>query len=60
MHVVPNSSCNVKRITILNTKVGCGKSMLATNLASMYASKGLKTTLIDHDPINSSTNWLKK
>lgn len=60
MHVVSSSGCKVKRITVLNSKGGCGKSMLATNLASLYASQGLRTTLIDYDPLGSARNWLKK
>ncbi len=60
MHVVSSSGYKVKRITIINSKGGCGKSMLATNLASHYANEGLNTTLIDYDPLGSSLNWLKK
>ncbi|MEQ8428272.1 MAG: ParA family protein [Gammaproteobacteria bacterium] len=60
MHVVSSSGCKVKRITVLNSKGGCGKSMLATNLAALYASQGLRTTLIDYDPLGSARNWLKK
>lgn len=60
MHVVPASGNRIKRITILNTKGGCGKSILATNIASMLASRGLSTTLIDYDPLGSAINWLKK
>ena len=48
----------MQRITLLNPKGGCGKTTLATNLASFYARSGLSTTLIDHDAQGSSTRWL--
>ena len=42
---------------ILNAKGGCGKTMIATNLASYYASRGVVTTLMDRDPIAASSHW---
>jgi chromosome partitioning protein len=48
------------RIVVLNPKGGSGKTTIATNLASYYASRALKTTLMDYDPQASSTRWLKK
>jgi chromosome partitioning protein len=49
---------NVHRILFVNTKGGCGKTTLATNLASYYALKDDCVTLFDHDPQGSSTQWL--
>ena len=49
----------MQRITIINIKGGCGKTTIATNLASAYAKRKLNTTLIDYDPQGSSTYWLK-
>lgn len=49
-----------KRILFANTKGGCGKSTLATNLASAYIKAGITTALIDHDPQGSASQWLKK
>ena len=47
-----------QRIIVLNSKGGCGKSTIATNLASFYASAGYVTALVDHDPQGSSMRWL--
>ena len=49
----------MQRITVINIKGGCGKTTIATNLASAYAKRELNTTLIDYDPQGSSTYWLK-
>ncbi len=48
----------MQRITVINMKGGCGKTTIATNLASALASRGRNTTLIDYDPQASSTYWL--
>ena len=50
----------MQRITIINVKGGCGKTTIATNLASAYAVAGRETTLIDYDPQGSSMYWLNK
>lgn len=47
------------RIVVINTKGGCGKSTISTNLASYYACKGFKTVLYDYDQQGSSMHWLK-
>ncbi len=46
------------RVLVVNAKGGCGKTTLATNLASYYASRDQITTLIDYDPQGSSIRWL--
>jgi len=43
----------------MNAKGGCGKTTVATNLASYCASQGYATALFDYDPQGSSTRWLK-
>ena len=45
-------------IVVLNPKGGCGKTTLATNLASYYAKRGPAPTLVDCDPQGSSARWL--
>lgn len=49
----------LRRVIVLNTKGGCGKTTVATNIASVYASAGYKTALIDQDPQGSSIQWLR-
>lgn len=48
----------IRRVLVVNAKGGCGKTTIATNLASYYASRGIAVTLADHDPQGSSTQWL--
>lgn len=48
----------MRSIMLLNAKGGCGKSTLATNLASHFAVEGKKVTLVDFDPQQSSLEWL--
>jgi chromosome partitioning protein len=50
----------MQRVLILNPKGGSGKTTVATNLASYFASKGDRPVLWDNDPQASSTRWLKK
>jgi len=50
----------MQRILILNPKGGSGKTTLATNLASYFASLGDRPLLSDNDQQGSSTRWLKK
>jgi chromosome partitioning protein len=49
-----------RKIVVLNPKGGSGKTTIATNLAAYYASTGLPTVLVDHDPQGSSARWLRK
>jgi chromosome partitioning protein len=44
---------------LMNAKGGCGKTTLATNLATWYADAGLQVALADCDPQKSSLDWLQ-
>ena len=48
----------MRTIMLLNAKGGCGKSTLATNIASYYASQDKNVVLADFDPQQSSLEWL--
>ena len=50
----------MRRIMVLNAKGGCGKTTIATNIASHYAKKGRNVVLADFDPQLSSLDWLLK
>ena len=50
---------HLKQIVILNPKGGCGKTTLATNLASHLALRGSRPLLIDNDPKGYTTRWLQ-
>ena len=51
---------DLNKIVILNPKGGCGKTTLATNLASYFALRGPPPTLIDTDPNGYTTRWLER
>ena len=50
----------MRHIMLLNSKGGCGKSTIATNLASYYAVEEKKVALVDYDPQVSSLDWLAR
>ena len=45
---------------VMNAKGGCGKSTLATNIASYFANEGASVALADYDPQRSSLDWLDR
>lgn len=49
----------LKKVIVINNKGGCGKTTIATNLASYYASRGENTALFDYDPQGSAMRWLR-
>lgn len=50
----------MKNILVANTKGGCGKTTLATNLAGYFASLGKHVVLEDLDRQRSSNQWLQR
>ncbi len=50
----------MRHIMVLNAKGGCGKSTLATNIASYFATEGAAVALADYDPQRSSLDWLER
>jgi chromosome partitioning protein len=48
------------KIVILNPKGGSGKTTLATNLASYFATRGPPPVLVDCDPGGYSLRWIDK
>ena len=50
----------MRHIMVMNAKGGCGKSTLATNIASYFADEGYGVALADYDPQRSSIDWLER
>ena len=50
----------MNRIVVLNPKGGSGKTTIATNLASYFASHQQRPVLMDFDPQGSSLRWVRK
>ena len=49
----------MRHIIVMNPKGGCGKSTIATNLASWYATRGQAVALADFDTQRSSLDWVE-
>jgi chromosome partitioning protein len=50
----------VNTTLVINPKGGSGKTTLATNLASYFASNSIATAVMDFDPQGSTMNWLRQ
>jgi chromosome partitioning protein len=50
----------MQRIVVLNPKGGSGKTTVAINLASYFASHGAMPVLMDFDPQGSTLRWVRK
>jgi chromosome partitioning protein len=48
----------MRHVMVMNSKGGCGKSTIATNLATHFAAGGHKVVLADYDPQRTSLDWL--
>jgi chromosome partitioning protein len=48
----------MRTIMLMNSKGGCGKTTLATNIATWFADDGAKVALADFDTQGSSLDWL--
>ena len=48
----------MRTILLMNAKGGCGKTTLATNIATWYADDGANVVLADFDTQGSSLDWL--
>jgi chromosome partitioning protein len=48
----------MRHVMVLNSKGGCGKSTLATNLAVWFARGGKAVCIADYDPQRTSLDWL--
>ena len=49
----------MRTIMLMNAKGGCGKTTLATNIATWFADDGAKVAIADFDPQRSSLDWLE-
>jgi chromosome partitioning protein len=58
--LITPSRDKLNKIVVLNPKGGCGKSTLATNIASCYARRGSRPAVMDYDPQGSSIAWLRR
>lgn len=50
----------MRTLLVINSKDGCGKTTVTTNIASYYASTDLKVAIMDYDPQGLSLEWLKQ
>jgi chromosome partitioning protein len=48
----------MRHVMVMNSKGGCGKSTLATNIATWFAQEGHTVALADYDPQRTSLDWL--
>jgi chromosome partitioning protein len=49
----------MRTVLVINSKGGCGKTTVTTNLASYYAATGARVAIKDYDAQGSSLQWLK-
>lgn len=49
-----------RRILVANSKGGCGKSTISSNISAAYAARGYATALVDCDPQQTASFWLSR
>jgi len=54
----PGTGVGPRRVLVVNSKGGCGKTTIATNLAGCLSSRNHPAVLVDYDPQGSSMQWL--
>jgi chromosome partitioning protein len=59
MLITPNRS-NLNKIVVINPKGGCGKTTIATNLASYFAQRGPIPAIMDCDQQGSTMSWIDR
>jgi chromosome partitioning protein len=57
--VDPLKRMHTNTTLVINPKGGAGKTTVAINLASYFASKEIPTTIMDYDPQGSSLHWAR-
>jgi chromosome partitioning protein len=50
----------MRKVLVINTKGGVGKTTVTTNLASYFAATNVAAAIMDFDPQGSSINWLRQ
>ena len=53
-------SKTTKKILVVNSKGGSGKTTIATNLAVAFANQGLQVSLLDCDRQASCLHWAEE
>jgi len=50
----------MKKVVVANLKGGSGKTTVATTLAAWWAGEGYRTCLLDLDPQQAASTWLRR
>lgn len=50
----------MKKVVVANLKGGSGKTTIATTLAAWWAGEGYRTCLLDLDPQQAASGWLRR
>lgn len=58
--ILAEETLSMRSILVVNPKGGGGKTMIATNLAGIFAAQGKRVVLADMDRQQSAANWLAR